>query len=194
MGSMETIKARQKRKEDLVYIHGGKCIICGYCKYIGALHFHHLNPKEKSYRLSQGHCHSWEDDINESKKCALVCSNCHAEIHAGLKEITFSTFNEERFEEKEKEREKSIYLCNRCGKELSYKANYCSECYHYLIQRVERPTRDELKKMIREMPFTQIGEKYGVTDNAIRKWCIKYNLPSKKGIINKYSDEEWEQI
>lgn len=139
---MATIKARQKRKEDLVYIHGGKCIICGYCKYIGALHFHHLNPKEKSYR----------------------------------------------------EREKSIYLCNRCGKELSYKANYCSECYHYLIRKVERPTRDELKKMIREMPFTQIGEKYGVTDNAIRKWCIKYNLPSKKEIINKYSDEEWKQI
>ena len=30
-----------------------------------------------------------------------------------------------------------------------------------------------------------------VSDNAIRKWCIGYELPSKKKDIKKYSDEEW---
>ena len=45
--------------------------------------------------------------------------------------------------------------------------------------------------MIRTIPFTVIGKNFGVTDNAIRKWCIDYNLPSKKKDILSFSDEEW---
>ena len=61
-------------------------------------------------------------------------------------------------------------------------------------QKVDRPNREELKQLIRTQPFTQIAKKYGVTDNAIRKWCIKEHLPSKKTEINILSDEEWEKI
>lgn len=35
---------------------------------------------------------------------------------------------------------------------------------------------------------------YGVTDNAIRKWCISENLPSKKKDIKLYSEEEWNNL
>ena len=35
---------------------------------------------------------------------------------------------------------------------------------------------------------------FGVTDNAIRKWCKKFNLPFKKEDIIKYSEEEWINI
>jgi len=44
------------------------------------------------------------------------------------------------------------------------------------------------------MPFTQIANKYGVSDNAIRKWCKAYNLPTKKSEIKKYTKEEWIQL
>lgn len=37
-------------------------------------------------------------------------------------------------------------------------------------------------------------KKHGVSDNAIRKWCKKYNLPYKKKDIKSYSDEEWGQL
>ena len=47
---------------------------------------------------------------------------------------------------------------------------------------------------IRTMPFTSIGKEYNLTDNAIRKWCDKYNLPRKKSDINKISNEDWELI
>ena len=30
-------------------------------------------------------------------------------------------------------------------------------------------TREELKKMIRDIPFTEIGKRFNVTDNSIRK-------------------------
>lgn len=56
------------------------------------------------------------------------------------------------------------------------------------------PTRAELKRLIRNKPFTQIGIDYGVSDNAIRKWCDTYGLPRKKGEINKYAEKEWNNI
>jgi hypothetical protein len=51
-----------------------------------------------------------------------------------------------------------------------------------------------LKQLIRTKSFVSIGKSYGVTDNAIRKWCKKENLPTKKAEINLLSDEEWEKI
>ena len=53
---------------------------------------------------------------------------------------------------------------------------------------------DKLKELIRKFPFTQIGKKYGVSDNAIKKWCIAENLPKTKVEINSYSDKEWELL
>ena len=54
--------------------------------------------------------------------------------------------------------------------------------------------REELKHLIRSKPFTQIGKDFGVSDNAVRKWCDKYNLPRRVIDIKKYTDEEWENI
>ena len=60
---------------------------------------------------------------------------------------------------------------------------------------MDRPvTREQLKDLIRNKPFTHIGVKFGVTDNAIKKWCDKFNLPRTKREINQYSDEQWKLI
>ena len=55
-------------------------------------------------------------------------------------------------------------------------------------------SREDLKNKIRTTPFTKIAEEYFVTDNAVRKWCKKYNLPYRKRDIKKFSDQEWENI
>ena len=52
----------------------------------------------------------------------------------------------------------------------------------------------DLKELIRTTPFTQIGKMYNVSDNTIRKWCDKYNLPRKATEIKAYQDAEWESI
>lgn len=57
-----------------------------------------------------------------------------------------------------------------------------------------RPSREELKALIRITPFLTIGKKYGVCDNAIRKWCKAYNLPYKSSVIRKMTDDEWENL
>ena len=34
--------------------------------------------------------------------------------------------------------------------------------------------------------MVDIGRKYGVTDNTVRKWCKSYKLPYKKEDIRKF--------
>jgi 5-methylcytosine-specific restriction endonuclease McrA len=78
-------KRRKKLRELAIKYKGGKCMICGYNRYSGALDFHHLNEKDKQFGISMnGITRSWEKTKKELDKCILVCSNCHREIHAGI--------------------------------------------------------------------------------------------------------------
>lgn len=70
-------------KKWAVEYKGGKCCMCGYNKYIGALEFHHKDPSKKDFNISNGKTDK-EDLKKELDKCALVCVNCHREIHGGL--------------------------------------------------------------------------------------------------------------
>lgn len=82
--SIENRKTYRNRVKDMaVHYKGGKCVLCGYSKCSKALHFHHLNPKDKDFTISGG-TRSFENIREELDKCILVCSNCHAEIHAGI--------------------------------------------------------------------------------------------------------------
>lgn len=55
-------------------------------------------------------------------------------------------------------------------------------------------TREELKKKIRTQSFLSIGKEFNISDNAIKKWCDKFNLPRTKKEIKSYSDKEWDLI
>lgn len=90
----------------------------------------------------------------------------------------------------------NILRCKKCGARISYSASHglCRTCYSESLRRVERPSRDVLKHLIRTLPFTTIGIQFGVSDNAIRKWCMAEHLPTKKTDIKKYSDDEWKLI
>ena len=48
------------------------------------------------------------------------------------------------------------------------------------LRKVERPSNIQLAQEILETSFCAVGRKYGVSDNAIRKWCKTYNMPIKK--------------
>ncbi|MEO8690851.1 MAG: hypothetical protein ABI611_21875, partial [Solirubrobacteraceae bacterium] len=85
----EHVSARRRRvKRLLVEEAGGRCILCGYDRYTGALQFHHLDPSTKSFALSvQGVARSLEKARAEAAKCVLICANCHAEVEAGVATI-----------------------------------------------------------------------------------------------------------
>lgn len=82
----EAVSHRRRRvKEILVDEAGGSCALCGYDRYPGALHFHHLDPASKAFMVGhEGNTRSLERLRSEVSKCVLLCANCHAEIEAGI--------------------------------------------------------------------------------------------------------------
>jgi hypothetical protein len=72
-------------KPHLVEEAGGRCCICGYDRYVGALEFHHLDPGQKRHDVSKyGVTLSLAAARDEASKCVLLCSNCHAEVERGV--------------------------------------------------------------------------------------------------------------
>lgn len=69
----------------------------------------------------------------------------------------------------------------------------CAKCAAQQNKQFE-VSREELKEMIYTMPFTKIGEYFGVSDNSIRKRCKVLGLPSTKAEIKKFTPEQWETI
>lgn len=97
--------------------------------------------------------------------------------------------------ENKAEKEVETYLCIDCGLNIVHeKDKRCRQCTDKKNRIVERPTREELKELIRTKSFLQIGKQFGVSDNAIRRWCDSYDLPRKKSDIKNISDSDWVKI
>lgn len=190
---------RLRRKNDIVYVMGGCCQLCGYKKSIHALELHHINPEEKEFCFGKSINKSWFKLLDELKKCIQLCANCHREVHDGIIDANLKTsFSEDKAQEVSQKitnlQNHHEKYCPFCGQVISSRAKRCLQCKANQERKVERPIREELKEKIRHFSFLRIAEEYGVTDNAIRKWCKKYDLPEKSSIIRIISDEEWENI
>lgn len=200
----------KKRKKDLIKVFHSKCCICGFNSFPQALQFHHVNPEEKKFGITDSNSvtKALDKQLQEMKKCILVCANCHRGIHQGYIQIpkNYKQLYDEKIanqllEELDEIKHGKKRYCQRCGILITTKTKYCKNCLTIVQQeknlkerRVERPSREQLKKLIRTLPFTTIASQFNVSDNAIRKWCDNYNLPRKKAQIKNFSDQEWEQI
>ena len=98
---------------------------------------------------------------NSFENLVVLCPNCHSQT--------------ETYCSSSKGNHKKNY-CLVCGKEISKKSTYCPECFHYLQRKVNRPSKDDLINDFNNLKsFLQVGRKYNVSDNAVRKWCKQYN-------------------
>lgn len=148
-----------------------KCSICGQEPFWNGkeltLILDHINGVNNDDRLENLH---W------------VCPNCNYQLE---------TTNGKN----KKHKEHNLNYCVDCGTLISKSAVRCIKCnIIYRNNNSEIISREELKKLIRTLPFTKIGERFGVSDNAVRKWCDKYNLPRKVSDIKKISDDDWKKI
>jgi IS30 family transposase len=80
-------RRRQKTKRILVEEAGGCCRLCGYDRCLAALEFHHLVPAAKGFGVARRGAHSIARLRVELRKCVLLCSNCHAEVEAGVTDL-----------------------------------------------------------------------------------------------------------
>ena len=85
--NLQSYQAQQARgrarKLELIRVKGMHCEECGYGKNYAALEFHHIVPETKDFQLDLRSLSNrkWETILTEAKKCLLLCSNCHAELH-----------------------------------------------------------------------------------------------------------------
>jgi len=61
------------------------CAICGYSTIASALDFHHINEEGKEKNISRL---TSIRAFSEMKKCVVLCSRCHREVHSGMHSMT----------------------------------------------------------------------------------------------------------
>lgn len=185
-----TLRIRKIKEKCLEY-KGGKCQHCEYNKYIGAIDFHHLDPKKKDFRLSKNQKTFGISHKKELDKCIALCSNCHRIEHHRLSKLT----KEERIAEYENiQIPKNILIkpksklepkpklikntdksrkCNTCKGPISKRSKgLCIKCLRTESRVVKnRPSKEQIRKELEELGgYCAVGRKYGVSDNCIRKW------------------------
>lgn len=153
-----------------------KCERCGWGEKnpftnLVPLEIHH---KDSDYK------NSYEDNLE------VLCPNCHS-----LTENYCSRGNGRA----DRKKYYMTNVCVDCGKPIANTSIRCSECnnkYKVATHLTQLPiTKEELKHLIREKPFTEVGKMFNISDNGIRRWCKNFNLPTTKKEIKNYSDEEW---
>ncbi len=72
-------------KQECLDYRGNKCEACGYSRCIASLEFHHLDPSQKDFGMSQTKRVTLTDEIKaELDKCVVLCACCHREVHYGF--------------------------------------------------------------------------------------------------------------
>lgn len=135
-----------------------KCESCGLSEWLG-------KPIPLELEHSDG-----DHSNNLLSNLKILCPNCHAHT---------PTYRERKNKGKKygqrNFRIKSKLYCTLCGCELKAKpkTGLCFKCYNQnRIQaaKEKRPPIEQLLKEINESSYSAVGRKYGVSDNAIRKW------------------------
>lgn len=168
-----------------------KCEVCGCAE---SLELHHINGNHQDNRL---------------ENLQILCANCHRKTdnfrgkgiraHKAASDWFISDEEaEQRHQMKLEKRRVPEHLrkvtpippkiCPSCGKEFKpsdRKQEYCSpECYHN--KNDNRPDIISLLKAFKEYnSFVKVGVFFGVTDNAVRKWCKLYKLPIHSKELHK---------
>lgn len=75
------LKKRQNDRILPVKYLGGRCKRCGFNEDTDILHFHHLDPCDKRYNISDYLYKGFEYVRPELNKCVLLCLNCHKIVH-----------------------------------------------------------------------------------------------------------------
>ena len=173
-----------------------KCEECGISEWNGkqiSLQIHHINGDNTDNRIENimflcPNCHSQTDTFcgkkNIKNKKKYYCRNCGNTItntRTGFcddcykllinGELIGQTFTLDK-------KEVNTIKCKQCGELITRfsKSGLCPKCSKDKLRRVERPSKEELTKLLIDGNFTSVSRIFNVTDNTIRKWCKTYGM------------------
>jgi transposase-like protein len=128
-------------------------------------------------------------DDNRIENLRILCPNCAATLdtHCGRNRKVVPFTREclrcgRRFRVKYPNHR---YCSRECGsrwsrREAAQKGRGQFGCATPLHRKVERPPYDQLLREIEESSYLAVGRKYGVSDNAIRKWVRWYEREAER--------------
>ena len=77
----------------------------------------------------------------------------------------------------------NTHKCIDCGKPIAYGSTRCIKCasVYYAKNHYRQISKDDLIKSLvtSNGNFVKAAKDYGITDNALRKWCRKYDLSAR---------------
>lgn len=120
---------------------------------------------------------------NRLENLRWICPNCNSQLptFAGRNNNTRKKYTPVI------KRKKNRRICPICNiNEISVASKMCLECRNKEKSK-NIPPKEELEELIYKESFVSIGNRFGVSDNAVRKWCKKYGLPFRYGELHKYS-------
>jgi hypothetical protein len=102
----------------------------------------------------------------------FLCPNCHSQTdtYAG-------------------KRNKKNKFCFECKIPTKGKGKKCRKCSAQKQPQKLFVTKEELEKLVKEFPMTELGRKFGTSDNSIRKRCKKLGIE-----IPKYEKGYWSKL
>ena len=128
----------------------------------------------------------------------ILCPNCHSQtdtycnckIKSSLSDLRKEHFDNRKYIEnrcieiriKENDDIKNKkYFCE-CGTEIKKLSQRCRTCDKIEQRKIKnRPTLEILLEDIKGNSYLEVGRKYNVSDNSIRKWIKSYGvIPPKK--------------
>lgn len=173
---------RKSSKARIVEAMGGKCVVCGYNKCHDSLSLHHLDPSKKDFGFGgiRANPKKWTDLVIELRKCILVCSNCHFELHAGVTLVPSdaSSFNEDfaTYNKIESSFNELLTACPVCNKLKPEFLKHCSrKCSAKSKFKVNWDTID-LVQELKNKSVVKLAEELGCSDGAIHKRMRKMGL------------------
>jgi hypothetical protein len=125
------------------------------------------NWLDREITLHVDHINSnWRD--NRPENLRFLCPNCHSQTdsYCGSKGYTgrISMIGDYRKGYKVQTRLSRVNQKN--GKKV----------FHLKARKVERPSKEDLQKLVWEKPTIHIAKDFGVSDKAIEKWCKAYGI------------------
>ena len=177
--SSEAVKEwRRNIKQKLIVCMGSKCQICNYNKSQNALEFHHINPDEKDFSISSVRANpkNWNTIVRELKKCILLCSNCHKEVHEGITNIPtiYQVFDESLLQKDNNKhllKQTKTTFCPVCNNVKENHLQTCSKtCAAKKTSKVDWTQVDLIDLIeVQKLSKIKIAEMLGCSDAAVGK-------------------------
>ena len=136
---------------------------------------------------------------NRIENLRIICPNCHSQttnFRGRNCNISFISENRKNKHNKHTKDSNKINLpkCIICDNICSRKNSvYCSYKCLYDDRAKNIPTKNDLISKLKKLKsFLQVAFYYKVSDNTIRKWCRKYDIPVNKKLLEDYINRGFE--